>query len=462
MDLTDDIIERLLLKGILTDKSYLVLMEELYDKRWFDDDKLKISFTLVINYYKKYGKVATINTIRVLLQKLNERNPNVNVSEISELLVESINMSLDLSPQCIEDNIINYIKKRGSYYAISDNLDDIENNKDTSKCIDRLAKFDSIVLHDDKGLDYFEEQDAHWDYLLNPEAKLSFGIPSLDKVTNGGVLSDGRNLIVFMAQPGLGKSLTLSNLAYNFSKMELTTVIISLELSQDIYGKRIDAHISGDNIDTLLSTHEQTRRKINNFHDEYPESKVIIKEFPPDSINSNSIEVFIDRLVNVGIKPDVILIDYLNLLQPKRRTNEGMYSDIGNVARELRALTYKYSVPIFTATQSNTGGYNSEDIGLENVSESKGIAHTADFILALYQLEEDRDAGIINGVVLKNRLGGYIGKRMPFNIDPHSLRMGDFDGGGTDDGISDILGTNDVNTTNDNEVIVEMDLDDLG
>ena len=458
MDLTDDIVEKLLLKGVLTDKSYLVLMDELYDKRWFDDNNLKICFTLIINYYKKYDKVATINTLRVLLQKLKERNSDINISEISELLVESINLNLDLSPQCVEANIINYIKQRGSYYAISDNLDDIEQTRDTSKCIDRLSKFDSIVLHDDTGLNYFEDQDAHWDYLLNPEAKLSFGIPSLDQVTNGGVLSDGRNLIVFMAQPGLGKSLMLSNLAYNFSKMELTTVIISLELSQDIYGKRIDAHISGDNIDTLLATHEQTRRKIDDFHGEYPNSKVIIKEFPPDSINCNSIEVFIDRLVNVGIVPDVILIDYLNLLQPKRRTNEGMYSDIGNVSRELRALTYKYNVPIFTATQSNTGGYNSEDIGLENVSESKGIAHTADFILALYQLEEDRDAGIINGVILKNRLGGYIGKRLPLSIDPHSLRLNDFNGGSTDDGISDILGTP---TSDDNEIVVEMDLDEL-
>ena len=84
MDLTDDVIEKLLLKGVLTDKSYLVLMDELFDKRWFDDKNICISFNLIINYYRKYNETASIKTLRVLLKKLKERKDDINISKISE------------------------------------------------------------------------------------------------------------------------------------------------------------------------------------------------------------------------------------------------------------------------------------------------------------------------------------------------------------------------------------------
>lgn len=75
----------------------------------------------------------------------------------------------------------------------------------------------------------------HWEYLKNPEAKIKMGWESLDTYTNGGVLKDGKMLALFMAQAGLGKSVFLSNMAVNFLKQNLGVVVISLEMSQDVY-----------------------------------------------------------------------------------------------------------------------------------------------------------------------------------------------------------------------------------
>lgn len=75
----------------------------------------------------------------------------------------------------------------------------------------------------------------HWEYIRNPEAKVSTLWPSLDAYTHGGFLKDGRSLYLVMAQAGLGKSLFLSNLAVNFLKQGLKVVVISLEMSEDVY-----------------------------------------------------------------------------------------------------------------------------------------------------------------------------------------------------------------------------------
>ena len=68
---------------------------------------------------------------------------------------------------------------------------------------------------------------------------------------------------------------------------------------------------------------------------------------------------------------------------------------------------------------------NSETIDMQNVSESRGIVHTADFLAALMQKQEDRDNGIINMRLLKNRLGGRVGKICSFKLDPDTLTVAD-------------------------------------
>ena len=62
---------------------------------------------------------------------------------------------------------------------------------------------------------------------------------------------------------------------------------------------------------------------------------------------------------------------------------------------------------------------------MQNVSESRGICHTADFICALYQMNEDRENGVINLKIVKNRLGGMVGKHAMFKLDPESLNLAD-------------------------------------
>lgn len=105
-------------------------------------------------------------------------------------------------------------------------------------CLDNFDKVSKITFNDaDLGMNYFDEQAMkdHWEFIKNPDAKISTGWRALDMYTNGGVLKTGRMLALFMAQAGLGKSVFMSNAAVNFLKQGLGVVIISLEMSQDVY-----------------------------------------------------------------------------------------------------------------------------------------------------------------------------------------------------------------------------------
>lgn len=425
-DFTNEYIERLLLKRCLTDRKYLGILSPMFDKRWIDNENITTLIGLEIWFFNKYKEIPSAKTLENLAAKYAEAHPNVDIAKISEELSIVGSMDSNLSDDVIKSNIKEFIESKAMFWAISDNIKQIENDKNVDKCLDRFNKIRKMTFEDtDLGLDYFskEGQDSHWDYITNPEAKLRTMWDGLDAETHGGFLKDGKMVALFCGQAGLGKSLFLSNIAYNFLRQNLRVVVISLEMSENVYGRRFSAHISNDNINKLAETCESSRGKIDNFYKNHPSANLIIKEYPPRTIRVQDVENYLDRLRDNGQKFDVIIIDYLNLLLPNSKF-DNMYQDMMAVSEQLRALSYKYEAPVFSASQFNRSGMNNPNVGIENISDSSGLSFTADFIGLLYQGEEDREHGIINMRLGKNRFGSP-GKTIQFRLNPDSLVLND-------------------------------------
>ena len=60
---------------------------------------------------------------------------------------------------------------------------------------------------------------------------------------------------------------------------------------------------------------------------------------------------------------------------------------------------------------------------MSNAAESAGIPATADAMIALYQLEGERENGVINVKILKNRLGGYVGNTFKLSVNYDTLKI---------------------------------------
>jgi len=433
LDFTTDVIEKLLLKKALTDKNWLNILSNAYDKRWFKVKALGIVLKLTLKYYEKYNTCPSSKIIQLLSKKYIEtHDEQITITDVTELLTEVSNMNLNLSEDVINANLREFIRRNAFYNALFDNSELLDRNpenyeKVVDKCLENFDKVQKIVFNDtDLGLNYFDEQSMkdHWDFIRNPEAKIKTGWDALDNYTNGGVLKDGRMLFLLMAQAGLGKSVFMSNLAVNFLKQNLSVVVISLEMSQHVYAQRFDAHISKKNINRLKENEQTAVERIKDFYSQYPKANLFIKEYPPRSIRTKDIQTYLENLKNNGHTFDVIIVDYLNLVLPNHKT-DSMYKDGLSVSEELRALSYMFRVPVISAVQCNSEGMNSETIDMQNVSESRGIVHTADFLAALMQKQEDRENGIINMRLLKNRLGGQVGKICSFKLDPETLTVAD-------------------------------------
>ena len=448
LDFTNDTIEKMLLKKALSDKHWLSILSNVYDslfgkiqnkefrekKSLFKNRDFSLILRLAMKYFQKYDKSPDNNVIQLLAKKYQELHPAecIDVAKINTVLSELQNANYNIGDDILNKNFKDFIRSQAMYETLSQNVEILtsENGdyqKVVDKCLENFDKVQKITFDDtDLGMQYFNEaaMKEHWDFLKNPEAKIKTLWRKVDDITNGGFLKDGRMLALIMAQAGLGKSVFLSNLAVNFMKQNLSVVVISLEMSENVYAARFDAHISKKNINRLAENEEVATERIREFYQQHPKANLFIKEYPPRSVRTRDIANYLENLKNAGHHFDVIIIDYLGLVLPNR-SQDSMYKDGQMVSEELRSLSYLFRVPVISAVKCNSEGMNNATIDMQNVAESKAIVHTVDFLAVLTRTPDERELGKINMRILKNRFGGQIGAVCSFRMDNDTLEIAD-------------------------------------
>jgi hypothetical protein len=135
--------------------------------------------------------------------------------------------------------------------------------------------------------------------------------------------------------------------------------------------------------------------------------KLIVKEYPTAAAHAGHFKALLEELkMKRNFKPDLIVIDYLNICASSRiKHGSGVnsYTYVKSIAEELRGLGVEYNVPVLSATQTTRGGYDNTDVDLTDTSESFGLPATVDFMFALISTEELENLNQIMVKQLKNR-----------------------------------------------------------
>ena len=422
LDLPDEITEQLVINRLLLSKLHILSIITLFDERWFEVLELRVIAKIVVGYFKKFQKLPTLTILTNLIEKYSEVK-ELNKEKLIVVLHSILQLKIyDESPDFSNSVITEFIKRRGIYYTITDNLENIEKRKDASKIIGRFGDFSNFDIDQDLGLNGFDIE-SHRTATIVQKDRIPTGIKELDEQFLGGLPRNGKCLWVPIGMPGIGKTALITNLTKNFIKLGEKVLVITLEIDQNIYLQRIDANIIGSkvcnvnqNIDKIESFLSSTKQRNHNVG-------LMIKEFPPRSVTTAKVKMFIERLSLVGFKPTVILIDYLNLLLPfSISSDSGMYERVGAIAQEVRAMSYEFLAPVISPTQFNTEGYTGEP-GMQHIAESRAVAHHADVLTSFWQTDVDREQNLINFKNIKNRIGGIINIKKQLHIDYDSITI---------------------------------------
>ena len=321
-------------------------------------------------------------------------------------------------------NTEKFLKEKAVYNTLLEVADQSgDGDVNTSEILGKFEKACGITLATDLGLDYFNEIERHITDLTHEDNTLSSGWSWLDKKLDGGFLEHGRAIYIFAGETNIGKSIFLGNIARNIADQGKTVLLISLEMSELVYAKRITTNLTQIPIRDLRNRTDDIEDAVRQYRQRKSKSRVIVKEFPPSTVTCRHIKGYIKKLTDRGVNIDAIVVDYVNLLRSDTGTNS--YERIKYATEELRALSYVFECPIITATQLNRSGYNEVNPGLETVGESYGLAATADAIFSIWREEEDIDQGVLKLGVMKNRFGENYGSViMEIDYDTLTLKEG--------------------------------------
>lgn len=231
----------------------------------------------------------------------------------------------------------------------------------------------------------------------------------LDTMLGGGAGSG--ELIVFLAPPNRGKTTILCAVGGRAAAEGKGVLHITLEIS----GRRVVRRY--ETVWTKLTYREMicapqavkaARNKI-----QAGGGNVHIEDWSHmGHATPHDIQALVRRLRAQDHKIDMVIIDYLELMQPNQTKNmarKEMRHVFGQLGKDVRAMANALDIPVITAWQINRVGSNLDTPGTEHVSESWDIIKHADILLSMGQTEEERKLDIMRIVVLKQRFSSERG-----------------------------------------------------
>jgi len=290
---------------------------------------------------------------------------------------------------------------------------------------DLVKKAVQIGLQKDLGTDYFKEPKQRLLALKNNNGQVSTGWETLDRKLFGGFNSGELN--IFAGGSGAGKSLFLANMGVNWVLKGLNVVLITLELSEQLVAMRLDSMLTEvptreifKDLDGIEMKVRLVGRKAGAFQIKYM----------PSGKNTNDIRSFVKEYeIKTGLKIDVLLVDYLDLLMPlsKKVSPSDLYVKDKFVSEELRNLSMELGIIFVTASQLNRQSVEEIEFDHSHIAGGLSKIQTADNVIGIFTSRAMRERGRYQIQLMKTRSSSGIGSKIDLMFDVDSLRITDLD-----------------------------------
>jgi replicative DNA helicase len=420
--------ENIILTNLIYNQSYIKKVLPFLKTEYFQEQRDKVIFSIINKYYIEYNKSPTIEAIQYEMGEL----PNITDELFSHIndYIASFDSKTEQDEKWLISITEQFCQDRAIHNALINSISIIDGSdkKLTKHAIPDLLKSAlSVSFNTQIGHDYFEDAEKRFEFYSLEEYKVPFKINILNKVTNGGVSNKTLNLII--GSTNIGKTMVLVNFAADYLVSGKNVLYITLEMSEEAISNRIDANLLGVNVndvealgkDKFMSKIKKIQSKTN--------GKLIVREYPTSNAHVGHFRVLLQELkIKKNFVPDVILIDYINIMSSSRvklaNTNSHFY--IKAIAEEIRGLSVEYDIPIWSATQTNRQGYDNTEVDMSNTAESYGINSTVDFLIAIVRTEELDKLSQLMIKQLKSRYGNKnMNERFVVGVDVNKMKIFD-------------------------------------
>lgn len=362
----------------------------------------------IVTYFNKYHAVP----------KLDYINAEFDI----ELTPRKMD-NADVASTC--DQIEAFCQQEALYQAIMDSGADVTsgNRENFGKVLERVQSALAVSIQKDLGIDLYNGLEQRLATYTLTDIYEPTGIQGLDDALGGGLAR--KQVTMFSANSGGGKSLMLSNLAANYSRRGFHVLQLALELTEQMIELRNTSIITGINIADWKTNIAEISGAVR-AHKEAGAGSWMLKRIPGGS-TANNIRSYLKLYeAEYGHAPDVLIVDYLDLMSPNGGTqNKGVFDQDKEKTEQLVEIAFDYNCIGITASQQNRDGVRNVNPDQAIIAGGISKINTVDNYISIYMNPEMRLKGELFIYYLKTRSSSAVGTMTALAFNPDNLIMSD-------------------------------------
>ena len=378
------------LSSLLTHKEFLTNIHDIISEEYFENPAQKWAIKEILKYYDKYHTTPSLDILKVELQKVDNEVLQISIKEqLKEAYVTS-----DEDLEYVQEEFTNFCRNQQLKKALMSSVDLLKG-----------GDFDGIRFLIDNALKAGQDKNIGHEYIKDIEERYRENsrtvTPTPWERINGllqGGLGNGDFGLIF-GNPGGGKSWSLVALGGYAVRLGYNVLHYTLELGEDYVGKRYDAFFTKIPVTKI----HNFREKVDSTIPQLP-GNLVIKEFPTGRATVSTIESHLNKCADMGIKADLVLIDYVDLLAGKKRSRERK-DEIDDIYSSTKGLARQLNIPIWSVSQVNRAGAQDKIIEGDKAAGSYDKMMISDFAMSLSRKKEDKVNGTGRFHIMKNRYG---------------------------------------------------------
>jgi replicative DNA helicase len=357
-------IEQSILGCFLTDKNTLINIDSIKEN----------DFTSIANkaIFEGIKQLYTDDKLVDLPSVYEAINKKVNLSYITSICTFAQVYSIQQHIEILKDKS----KRRYIYETFRNTLERLENDEDIDSI---LGNLDVVTKKIDEGTTQADDPQSILMELLDDlenteKAPMMYGLEKLDFLTGG--IHKGE-LITLAAKSGVGKTALALQIIRNAAKANKKILFVSREMDKkQIYKRLLTAYTGIESIKLKTKKFEERDwKKVTDGLGTLGQLGIYVN----DKLSTvNQIRSRVRQL-----KPDLVVVDYLQLLQPNASQNN-REREVAQMSRDLKNMTLDFEIPIIQLSQLNDENKDSRPTE-RSLRESKAIYHDSNCVIFIHE-----------------------------------------------------------------------------
>ena len=378
------------ISSLLTHKEFLINIHDIISDEYWDNQAHKWIIKEILKYYEKYHTTPSMDILKVELKKVENEVLKVAVRE---QLREAYQAS-DEDLKYVQEEFATFCKNQQLKKALLQSVDLLKaGDYDSIKFMIESA----MKAGQDKNVGHEYNKDIESRYREDHRIVIPTPWETINDLLQGG-LGNGDFGLIF-GNPGGGKSWSLVALGGFAVRLGFNVVHYTLELGEDYVGRRYDAFFTKVPVNKIT----ENRSKVEEIIPQLP-GELVIKEFPTGKATISTIESHINKLIDLGIKPDLVIIDYVDLLSTRKKTADHK-GELDDIYISTKGLARELNVPIWSVSQVNRAGAKDDVIEGDKAAGSYDKMMVTDVAISLSRKKEDKVKNTGRFHIMKNRYG---------------------------------------------------------